>query len=161
MSRFVLTALVLCAILAFVKHPSSGSSSGDPGSQTRTSPFRYAIIYNDLRNPAGGTPYRYLLILIERDSFSEQNLRELFKLLNHRFPQPIEFDAYVEISLDNIQTPEEHDWAGISEGEDDTRPVKYSHANIRRSQKVNQIWIAIPTATGWSDKTIILGQTEK
>ncbi len=73
-----------------------------PGSQR--SQFRYIIVKNALLHDG-----RLLFVLIEEQPFSESTLRELFRLVSKRFPQPEELHVAVYTSLEQIPTPEEED----------------------------------------------------
>lgn len=92
----LLLAGMLCleAVVAFSQEPFK-------------SPFRYAIIYN------GGDVQRSVVVLLDRDAFSEARLIELFTLLKQRFPSPLALFVDVSVSLDDIMTPEEFDQARI------------------------------------------------
>ncbi|SRR2546423_1470561 len=72
------------------RHPQSG--------------FRYIIFYSGLLHGR-----RVTLVLMDRQAFSEANLKELFKLISKRFLQPDQLFVSVYTSLDQLPTPEEQD----------------------------------------------------
>lgn len=67
--------------------------------------FRYLIITNQLVHSG-----RVVFVLLDRDSFSETNLREVFLLVSKRFPKPDQLSITVCTSLEQLPTPEEFDY---------------------------------------------------
>jgi hypothetical protein len=85
------------------------------------SPFRYVIVFNELDDSAkdfGIESQRKITVLLDRNSFSEKNLKTLYELLSRRFPAPPNMQVYVKTSLNDIETPEEHDNLVIASGID-------------------------------------------
>jgi hypothetical protein len=103
--------------------------------------FRYAIIYND---PGMDGMSRDLEILMEPSSFSEKNLRIMSDLLNRRFKDVSTYNAYIETSLEDIETPEERDPPAISERAGNPNSGKTSAATIRHSPKADMLYIYVP-----------------
>lgn len=105
-------------------------------------PFRYAIIYDD---PALNSVGRDLHILIDPSEFTEGNLRTLFALLAQRFKGQPGFTAYIETSLQDIQTPEERDSPGYSETPGNPKGGKTPAATIRHSEGADMLYIYLPS----------------
>lgn len=83
--------------------------------KTATGPFRYVIINDEIENSRDGRlTSRHVEILLDKKSFSEENLRRLFWLISRRFPEPITLFVDVYTSLDQAPTPEERDEGGRS-----------------------------------------------
>lgn len=78
-------------------------------SNPHRSNFRYVIVFNNYLHNG-----RLLFVLMDERAFSEANLRELFKLISKRFPEPDELHVAVFTSLEQIPTPEEMDYAAKS-----------------------------------------------
>src|SRR5712692_8644089 len=116
------------------------------------SPFRYAIV-NVTGDPEEA--YRYVVILLDEKAFSEQTLRELFKLVSARFPTPNRLDVQVYTNLEQVETPEEHDHGKISESQDDPTIDKYHWALFIRSQGNELLWYN-PNPPDRKMKTIVL-----
>ena len=79
------------------------------------SAFRYAIIRNQTidgkRYPEGGPiRLRGVDILMDANSFSEANLRQLVQLLVRRFPDPENLVVNIYTNLEDVPTPEEADF---------------------------------------------------
>ena len=85
--------------------------------QTYKAPFRYVIISNHVYTPTGDRrdTSRFIEVLLDEKAFSEETLRQLFKLISQRFPKPRWLDVDVYPNLDQTETPEESDLAKISE----------------------------------------------
>ncbi len=104
--------------------------------------FRYAIIYND---PPVGNSGRNLFILMEPSEFSEANLRILFGLLGRRFSNMPRYTAYIETSLEDILTPEEHEGIGYSELPGNPKTLRSPAATIRHSPEADSLYIYLPS----------------
>jgi hypothetical protein len=105
-------------------------------------PFRYAIIYND---PGTDGSSRTLIILMEPSEFSEANLRALFGLLSQRYKSLPKYNAYIETSLQDVQTPEEHAGPGYSEQMGNPNAGKTAAATIRHSSQADILYIYLPS----------------
>jgi hypothetical protein len=75
------------------------------------SDFRYIVLSTEVRS-FGDVKVRGVVVLLDEAAFSEDNLRRLFELLSKRYPDPEWMDAHVLTSLEQVQTPEEHDVYG-------------------------------------------------
>jgi hypothetical protein len=112
------------------------------------SPYRYAIVYNNLEEGTNVSPSRrHLVILLDRKAFSKANLRDLFLRLSERFPSPIWMDAFVETSLEDVETPEENDLPRESEIQVDSSEGKSPLAVMQRSPSRRDITIWSPLAS--------------
>ena len=145
-SRRTLLAILGCqiAITGIYSFGRTGEVKAGPRTpQVFTQPpFRYAIIYKD---PALNGAGRDLYILMESSEFSETNLRGLFVLLSQRFRKLPGFVAYVETSLQDIQTPEERDGVGVSEVPGNPKAGKTPAATIRHSLESDTLYIYLPS----------------
>jgi hypothetical protein len=140
------TALLLPAVGAiqlFVLHAQAKTNAHAP--QVFAHPvFRYAIIYND---PWYDKSHREITILMDPSEFSEANLRTLFMLLSQRYKSLTGFNAYIETSLQDIDTPEMHEGPGYSECKDCGNPKggKSPAATIRHSPECDTLYIYLPS----------------
>ncbi len=75
-------------------------------SQMPRSRFRYLIVLNGPLHDG-----RLVQVLMDAQTFSEVNLKELFNLVAKRFPEPEELHVGVFTSLKQLPTPEEQDYA--------------------------------------------------
>jgi hypothetical protein len=76
------------------------------------SSIRYIIIYNEVSKTT--YPTRNVEILMEESAFNEENLKQLFELLDKRFPTPENLFVTVHTSIRTIDTPEERDIGNYS-----------------------------------------------
>jgi len=104
--------------------------------------FRYAIIYDDAR-PLKSS--RDITIMMEPLEFSENNLRTLFLLLSERFKRMPTYTVFVETSLQDIQTPEEHEGPGYSEVPSNPRAFQHPSATIEHSPRADTLYIFLPS----------------
>ena len=127
MNRACSLSLSILAICSW----SGGNPSPIEGSyrtssrQKRTAPsFRYVIAFNDIVDAVHevdpnrtGPKQRFVDVLIEKEAFTEENLKSLYQSLSNRFPDPQSLIVSVATSLSDIETPEEHEGPGSSECE--------------------------------------------
>jgi hypothetical protein len=118
------------SILA-LSHPQSG-----PPQQNQVAvpqpPFRYVILKKTLLHNG-----RVLIVLMEAEHFSEDNLRELFKLLSKRFPTPGELHVGVFTNLSQLPTPEEEDHQELSPTAEESsvkQVARYANASYTRAK---------------------------
>jgi hypothetical protein len=83
------------------------------------SPFRYVITrnrVNEFRYYQNGpnVKARGVSVLLDRKSFTEENLKQLFSLLSKRFPEPTELVVSVYTNLADVPTPEEDEIIGVN-----------------------------------------------
>lgn len=76
------------------------------------SPFRYVIVYNEISETS--YPTRSVEVLMDEGAFNEGNLKQLFQLLDKRFPSPERLTVTVNTSIKTIETPEERDIGNYS-----------------------------------------------
>lgn len=121
------------------------------------SAFRYAIVSNDIVNTTGDTndAFRYVGVLLDEKAFSEHNLKALFKLVSARFRTPDRLEVQVYTSLDQVETPEERDYAIASESPDDPKSDKHHWALFIRSID-NELFRYNPNPPHKRMKTIVL-----
>jgi hypothetical protein len=124
--------------------------------QLRSS-FRYAIVSNEIVNVTGDAAdaFRYVVVLMDQKAFSEENLKELFKLVSARFPTPNRLDVQVYTNLEQVETPEEHEQGKVAESPDNPVIDKYHWALFIRSQG-NELIRYNPNPPDRKMKTIIL-----
>ena len=123
-----------------------------------SSPFRYIIISNEVSNLSGDPKdaNRTVSVLLDEKAFSEETLKEMFKLVSKRFPEPKRLDIWVYTSLEQLDTPEERDRGVISES--DNNPVfdNYHRALFFRSQDGDEVFRYNPNPPNTNMKTVIL-----
>jgi hypothetical protein len=92
---------------------------------------------------------------MEKDSFGPESLKELFRLLSKRFPEPALFVCFVNTSLDQLNTPEEEDQnKGLHKDQPELEGHHHRAVLIRSAE--NEI-IRYTVASGDSSlKTIVL-----
>ncbi len=177
-SRLVLP-FYLSISLCLATPSATGSGEGTP--RTRVIPrsaFRYVIIYNDVvdalqeMDPSRtGPKQRFLDILIEERAFTEENLRELYKNLSRRFPDPRLLTVSVVTNLTDTETPEEHDAPRMSEPEGPSPPepgahprgenaptprfIGHPHAMFIRTDRTEIIRYWYPTPKGEKEEEIL------
>ncbi|OLE51429.1 MAG: hypothetical protein AUG51_23330 [Acidobacteria bacterium 13_1_20CM_3_53_8] len=120
--------------LTFLAHPNATFARK---SQNRSdhSPFRYVIVYNEVKvnNEESSYTRRDVEVLLDENAFSENTLKELFKLLSQRFPEPDGLTVDVYTSLEQIDTPEEHEGGRMfAESRTGTRRVSPEELNFRK-----------------------------
>lgn len=137
----MLIIVSLCASLCPARGPvawaAAGRSRAQSRRESRRSPFRYVIIGNSVDVPAGdpADAVREMTILLDEKAFSERALRELFRLVLRRYPEPARLSATVYTSLEQLRTPEEAEQGAQSEV-GDTSPVSdnYHRAVLLRTR---------------------------
>jgi hypothetical protein len=142
---YLIAAISLSALGTIQAFFSPGKLKGDSYGPQRLHPqppFRYAIIYND---PGTDGSSRSITILMDPSEFSEVNLRTLFGLLSQKFKSLSKYDAYVETSLQDVQTPEEHEGPGYSEQMGNPKAGKTPAATIRHSPQADTLYIYLPS----------------
>ena len=142
---YLIAAISLAALGTIHAFFSPGKLKGDPYGSQRLHPqppFRYAIIYND---PGTDGSSRTLIILMEPSEFSEANLRTLFGLLSRRYKNLPKYNAYIETSLEDVPTPEEHEGPGYSEQMGNPNAGKTAAATIRHSPQADKLYIYLPS----------------
>lgn len=96
-----LSAMIICCCLT-VK--TQKINIVQPQESTR---LPYVIVLNEVDTEDKGS--RHLIILIKKESFTQDNLVKILRLVETRYPKPlaIQLDFYTD--LDDIETPEERD----------------------------------------------------
>lgn len=121
------------------------------------SPFRYVITSNEIID-GGGNPrdsYRSIGVLLDERAFSEETLKELFKLLSKRFPKPMTMEVWVSTNLEQVPTPEEGEAGAMSEAPDNPALDRYPSALLIR-QDGNELFRYTPNPPSTETKTVIL-----
>ncbi|MGH9949794.1 MAG: hypothetical protein ACRD6X_21710 [Pyrinomonadaceae bacterium] len=138
------------AMILVVASMSYAQNSAIPNSTTNgKSDFRYVIVDNEVQENE-----RIVQVLMDEKSFSEENLRKLFRLVSKRLPSPSVLRINVATSLDQLATPEEadqgwnsgetsritenHFWAIYLRSKDDEF-FRYSPVNDRSDNRIVQI----------------------
>lgn len=121
------------------------------------SQFRYVIVSNEVIDNSGDPKdaFRYVEVLLDEKAFSEETLKELFKLLSKRFPTPNGMHVEVSTNLAQIDTPEEKQIGKVSEVPDNPALDKYPSALLIR-QDGNELFRYIPNPPSTKMKTVIL-----
>ena len=122
------------------------------------SPFRYVIVFNEVIDDSGNPPkdaYRYVEVLLDEKAFSEETLKELFKLLSKRFPKPNAMHVEVSTNLEQVDTPEERQAGKMSEAPGNPALDRYPSALLIR-QGGNELFRYTPTAPNTDMKTVVL-----
>jgi hypothetical protein len=95
--------------------------------ERHTAPFRY-VIYSNKIVPVG----RNVDVLLDKEAFSEDTLKQLFYLVSKRFPEPGYLHVSVQTSLWQTETPEEQDVGQISEQGEDPHYRQFPRAVLMR-----------------------------
>lgn len=155
--------LCLVALLGFVQLGSAGSPkqmlgrSARPQAAMFRSPFRYIIGFNQVADPSdsdGGR--RFVEVLIDEAAFGEDNLKDLFTLVSHRYPTPKTMYIDVFTSLEDISTPEESEQPGMSEIRNQRKPSRHPGAACIRSPGHAVIRYHYWTPRGEQNREIVL-----
>ena len=122
------------------------------------SPFRYVMISNEVSNLSGDPKdaNRTVSVLLDEKAFSEETLKEVFKLVTKRFPEPKRLDVWVYTSLEQLDTPEERDRGVISESDNNPVSDNYHWALFFRSQDGDEVFRYNPNPPNTNMKTVIL-----
>jgi hypothetical protein len=115
--------------------------------------FRYAIIYDDARPSMAS---RDITIMMDSSEFSENNLRTLALLLSERFKKNPTYTVFIETSLQDIQTPEEHEGPGYSESPSSPKAFQHPSATIKHSPRADTLYIFLPSRATEHPKIIDL-----
>lgn len=127
------------------------------------SPFRYVVFDNELVDSVGKkeASLRIVSVLIDKEAFSESNLRELFSLVSKRYTIPNRLDIWVFTSLEQASTPEEKD-IGYASGENDRDGGDSHHIAIFiRSDDGSEIFRYSTNLPAHNLKTVILKEKNK
>jgi hypothetical protein len=123
------------------------------------SQFRYFIIGNEVDSGAGDRrdARRSINVLLDDKSFSEANLKQLFRLLSKRFPKPAVLDVWVYSSMEVAPTPEEVEQPGMSEARwcDESFSDKFHWALYIRT-KENEFFRYNPNPPKLEMKAVVL-----
>jgi hypothetical protein len=119
-------------------------------------PFRYIILSNSVDDEK--TPElaeRRVSVLLDDESFSEETLKKLFRLLAKRFPKPEWMVITVHTSLKQVPTPEEEDLGSVSEADQQPDYFNYHWAVLIRD-KDNELFRYNPNPSVREIKTVIM-----
>ena len=116
--------------------------------------LRYVIVTNRLLHSG-----RLVFILLDKQSFSEQNLREVFRLVSKRFPKPDQLWITAFTSLEQLPTPEEEDY--MVSAPEDSLPFygdvdKYPSANYTRLKGSESFIYSM--GDGQQKKTVVISE---
>jgi hypothetical protein len=130
----LVASLMLLAAPASTAH----SSTCDEG------PPRFKYIIADKALLRGGQPIREedvdqaallrLTILLDRDAYSEANLKTLLCLLSRRFPRPELVVIFVYTNVKQLPTPEQAEEGGLTGMPEDPNIRRYHRAYMERSR---------------------------
>lgn len=122
------------------------------------SPFRYAIVGNEIVNPTGhpDDAFRYVVVLLDEKAFSEGTLKNLFKLVSARFPTPSRLYVQVYTSLEQVETPEEYEQPKVSESPDDPPHTDKYHWALFIRELDRELFRYNPKPPDKTMKTIVL-----
>ena len=121
-------------------------------------PFRYVIVSNEGegRRPKRGDGYRYVEVLLDERAFSENNLKELFRLVSKRFSTPRALHVQVYTNLEDVETPEEKEKGKISETPFDPNLERHHQAFYLRDDEGNEWFTYNPNPPDGETKKVIL-----
>ncbi|MEW5980511.1 MAG: hypothetical protein AB1898_32395 [Acidobacteriota bacterium] len=115
--------LVLCVYCHGVCQAQDYGPGGHPEKlppyDWRTAKFRYVIFDNKVVDYGESSTWREVGVLLDREAFSLDTLKELFRLVSRRFPSPPSLHVMVYTSLVDVPTPEESEIPGKSGMADD------------------------------------------
>jgi hypothetical protein len=117
--KMVIVTYLLIIMFADVSVLSQETSPADKNTKYR-SPFRYVIVANEVE-PAinkNDEARRTVTTLLDKKSFSKENLVTLFRLVSKRFPRPKLLYIHVYTDLADVETPEEADIGKFSDYSD-------------------------------------------
>jgi hypothetical protein len=97
------------------------------------SAFRYVIAYNQEATSNRGETFRVIDVLMDPNSLSEGNLKQLFAMLSRSFPQSNRLFIHVHTNLEDVYTPEEANQIAFASRCDTLRSDKYPWAMYNRS----------------------------
>ena len=130
-----MSGIVLCLGLLLTVSIAGEVNNKQMAQRTNRSPFRYVIVGNEVIDDSGTPPkdaYRYVEVLLDEKAFSENNLKELFRLVSKRFAKPKVLHVQVYTNLEDTETPEEREGAKMSEAPYDPPLDKYHQAFFLR-----------------------------
>lgn len=152
--------LALCALLLWPgNNLAGGYHRTEVQEQEQQKPYRSPFRYIILGNEIGGfsKAERHVGILLDHKVFSVETVKELFRLVSERFPEPDRLRITVFSRLEQLPTPEEDDKVNpsISEGPDIPERDKYPLAFMIREDG-NELIRYYPNAPNMKMRTIIL-----
>jgi hypothetical protein len=110
-----ITLLHICLLLQSTQALYSRSAPQDRRIDERhISDFRYIIFSNEV-DKRFKEHTRNVGVLMDKDAFTEDNLKKLYALISKRFSEPSWLRVWVRTSLWDIATPEEAELPNISE----------------------------------------------
>ena len=147
---FMLLMVVVFGNLSVIPQVSKDSDKSDAKTEMFkifTSPFRYIITYNKVRTWSNGEIVyeicdvdeeegsRLIDVLMEKKSFTKENLIFLFRLISTSFPKPEFMNVSIFTDFRDMLTPEERGRSLMSELPD-SEPTVYDgiHATLRRAE---------------------------
>lgn len=108
------------------------------------------------RRPKRGDGYRYVEVLLDERAFSENNLKELFRLVSKRFSTPRALHVQVYTNLEDVETPEEKEKGKISETPFDPNLERHHQAFYLRDDEGNEWFTYNPNPPDGETKKVIL-----
>ncbi len=100
------------------------------------SPFRYIIAHNEINklSKKSNVLHRNLIVLMEKDAFTEENLKKLYILVTKRFPKPLSLIVIVETDINEIPTLEERETGtfGLSKSKKRSWAIMFRSKNVSR-----------------------------
>src|ERR1043165_9539076 len=150
--RFPIYPLVLAVV--FVLTTALSTNSQNVSVQKN---FRYIIAGNVIDEIIRE---RKIIVLMDEDTFGPDSVKELFRLLDKRFPEPVKFFCGIYTSLDQLDTPEEADMPKDS-GPQPRSPEDHHHRAIFIRGAENQIIRYTGKRADSTLTTIILKGTDR
>ncbi len=154
-----MSGIILCLGLLLTVSIAGEVNNEQMAQRTNRSPFRYVIVSNEVIDDSGTPPkdaYRYVEVLLDEKAFSENNLKELFKLVSRRFPKPRVLDVQVYTNLQDIETPEERESGKMSEAPHDPSLDRYHQAFFTRDNDGNEWFTYNPNPPSSDRKKVVL-----
>lgn len=146
---FCVALMIMCCNLEV-----RGANHSGQDQHSYRAAFRYVITSNRIINTSGKI-YRSVGVLLDEKAFSEEVLRELFRLLSKRFGKPRAMEIRVFTNLEQIPTPEESEAGAVSERPYDPSFDRYPSAiYIRQGER--EFFRHTSNPPGIEMKTVIL-----
>lgn len=143
-------AFAVCVGL-FLSANGTSMLPGQNSEQSYRAPFRYVIFNNEV-----DVGYRYVEVLLDERAFSEENLKQLFKLVSNRFPRPKVLHVQLYTNLEDAETPEERESGKASEQPDNPASDRYHSAYYLRDSDGNQWFTYNPNSPDIKLKTVVI-----
>jgi hypothetical protein len=135
--RLILCAICLLFICSFNLKLHAQISNEEKVDTVFSSPFRYVIVNNQIDPKLNKRDLnrRFVEVLMDKKSFSKENLIILFNLVTKRYPNPHLLYIKLFTDLTDIETPEEREQSRFSDVDETKERVGDLAVFIRNGKK--------------------------